>query len=117
YALNAIHMKYGVIIVVYRSDRPLELGDLSGNRFRIVVSDLPVEPEIVAKTVEETARALRIAGGFPSFFGIQRFGSVRPITHVVGRHLVRGEFREAVEAYVANPLEGADPESYGVRSG
>ena len=41
---------------------------------------------------------------------------MRPITHVVGRHLVRGEFREAVEAYVANPLEGENPESYEVRS-
>ncbi|TLZ92972.1 MAG: tRNA pseudouridine(13) synthase TruD [Methanobacteriota archaeon] len=115
-AVRGLQLKDVDILDAFRSDRPLELGDLAGNRFRIVVRDLPVEPEIAAKTVEETARALRIAGGFPSFFGIQRFGSVRPITHVVGRHLVRGEFREAVEAYVANPLEGEDPESYEVRS-
>ena len=115
-AVHGLQLKDVDILDAFRSDRPLELGDLAGNRFRIVVRDLPVEPEIAAKTVEETARALRIAGGFPSFFGIQRFGSVRPITHVVGRHLVRGEFREAVEAYVANPLEGEDPESYEVRS-
>ena len=115
-AVRGLRLKDVDILDAFRSDRPLELGDLAGNRFRIVVRDLPVEPEIAAKTVEETARALRIAGGFPSFFGIQRFGSVRPITHVVGRHLVRGEFREAVEAYVANPLEGEDPESYEVRS-
>jgi len=115
-AVHGLPLKDVEILDAFRSDRPLELGDLAGNRFRIVVRDLPVEPEIAAKTVEETARALRIAGGFPSFFGIQRFGSVRPITHVVGRHLVRGEFREAVEAYVANPLEGEDPESYEVRS-
>ena len=115
-AVRGLQLKDVDILDAFRSDRPLELGDLAGNRFRIVVRDLPVEPEIAAKTVEETARALRIAGGFPSFFGIQRFGSIRPITHVVGRHLVRGEFREAVEAYVANPLEGEDPESYEVRS-
>ena len=115
-AVRGLRLKDVDILDAFRSDRPLELGDLAGNRFRIVVRDLPVEPEIAAKTVEETARALRIAGGFPSFFGIQRFGSIRPITHVVGRHLVRGEFREAVEAYVANPLEGEDPESYEVRS-
>ncbi len=115
-AVHGLQLKDVDILDAFRSDRPLELGDLAGNRFRIVVRDLPVEPEIAAKAVEETARALRIAGGFPSFFGIQRFGSVRPITHVVGRHLVRGEFREAVEAYVANPLEGEDPESYEVRS-
>jgi len=46
-----------------------------------------------------------------------RFGSVRPITHVVGRHIVRGEFREAVHAYVANPIEGEGDASVAVREG
>jgi len=114
--VRGLHLKDVEVLDAFRSDRPLELGDLAGNRFRIVVRDLPVGRETAAKTVTETERAIRIAGGFPSFFGIQRFGSVRPITHVVGRHIVRGEFREAVEAYVANPLEGEDPESYEVRS-
>lgn len=104
------------VLDVYRSDRSLEIGDLRGNRFRIVVRDLAVPPERALLLVEETARQLRRLGGFPNFFGIQRFGTVRPITHIVGRHLVRGEFREAVLAYVANPLEGEDPESYGVRA-
>lgn len=115
-AIGGIRLKDVEVLDAFRADRPLELGDLAGNRFRIVVRDLPVESQVAAETVEETARSLRMAGGFPSFFGIQRFGSVRPITHVVGRHLVRGEFREAVGAYVANPLEGEDPESYEVRS-
>jgi tRNA pseudouridine13 synthase len=65
--------------------------------------------------VAATTQQLRGFGGFPNFFGIQRFGSVRPVTHEVGRHLVRGEFRQAVETYVANPIEGEDPESYEVR--
>src|SRR5437016_5254921 len=115
-AVRGLRLKDVDILDAFRSDRPLELGDLAGNRFRIVVRDLPVEPEIAAKTVEETARALRIAGGFPTFFGVQRFGSIRPITHVVGRHIVRGEFQEAVETYVANPLEGEGAESYEVRA-
>jgi len=115
-AVRGLHLKDVDVLDAFRSDRPLELGDLAGNRFRIVVRDLSVKPEIAATTVAETERALRMAGGFPSFFGIQRFGSVRPITHVVGRHIVRGRFREAVETYVANPLEGEDPESYEVRS-
>ncbi|HEY6148745.1 MAG TPA: tRNA pseudouridine(13) synthase TruD, partial [Thermoanaerobaculia bacterium] len=111
-----LHIKEVDILEVFRSDRPLEIGDLEGNRFRIVVRDLAVDPTTAGTTVEAIGRALRLARGFPSFFGIQRFGSVRPITHVVGRHIVRGEFREAVETYVANPIEGEDPESYEVRS-
>ncbi len=99
------------------TDRPLELGDLAGNRFRVVVRDLVVERETAVARCEETARQLRIEGGYPNFFGVQRFGSVRPITHVVGRHIVRGEFREAVLAYVANPIEGENPEAFAARTG
>ena len=115
-AVAGLHIKEVDILDVFRSDRPLEIGDLAGNRFRIIVRDLSVDPTTAESTVEETQRGLRLAQGFPSFFGIQRFGSVRPITHLVGRHIVRGEFREAVETYVANPIEGEDPESYEVRS-
>src|SRR5438093_878856 len=63
-----------------------------------------------------TGRRTGSFGGFPNFFGLQRFGSVRPITHIVGRHIVRGEFKEAVDTYVANPIEGEGPESYAVRA-
>jgi tRNA pseudouridine13 synthase len=51
----------------------------------------------------EGAHEARI--GVPNYFGHQRFGSRRPVTHVVGLHVVRGEWREAVLAYVGNPHE------------
>jgi len=115
-AVKGLGIKDVDVLDVYPSDRPLDLGDLRGNRFRVLVRDLAVTPEKAAVLVDETSRELRRYGGFPNFFGVQRFGSVRPITHVVGRHLVRGEFQEAVDAYVANPLDGESPESYGVRA-
>src|SRR6266540_2595435 len=115
-ALKALRLKDLEVVDVFRSDRGLEIGDLRGNRFNIVVRRLALPPEEAATTVAETARQLRVFGGFPNFFGVQRFGSVRPITHVVGRHIVRGEFREAVEAYAANPIEGENAESYEVRA-
>lgn len=103
------------VLDLYTSMKPLEIGDLLGNQFRIVVRDLAVRADVAAVSIEETSRELRVLGGFPNFFGVQRFGSVRPITHLVGRHIVRGEFQAAVETYVANPLAGEDPESYEVR--
>ncbi|MGI0148873.1 MAG: tRNA pseudouridine(13) synthase TruD, partial [Thermoplasmata archaeon] len=114
--VRALHMGDVEILDAYPSESPLELGDLAGNRFRIVVRDLAVEATKATVHVEEVERQLRQVGGFPSFFGVQRFGSVRPITHVVGRHIVRGEFENAVQAYVANPLEGEDSEAYEVRA-
>jgi tRNA pseudouridine13 synthase len=115
-AVRALRLGDVEVLDAYAADAPLELGDLTGNRFRLIVRELAAPPEAATRLVQETERELRHLGGFPNFFGMQRFGSIRPITHVVGRHIVRGEFEEAVNAYVANPMEGEDPESYGVRA-
>lgn len=48
--------------------------------------------------------------GVPNFFGQQRFGSRRPITHEVGLAIARGTWREAVLTYVGSPFE-TEPES------
>jgi tRNA pseudouridine13 synthase len=92
------------ILEAYRARRMIEIGDLIGNRFRITVAD--IEPGIdipgLCSAVKERLDAL---GGFPNFFGTQRFGSVRPITHLIGKDLVRGDFEGAVMRYIANPMD------------
>jgi len=100
----------------WTTNRRIEIGDLAGNRFRVVVRDLAVSPSDVGSILAAAAAELEVLGGFPNFFGIQRFGSIRPITHVVGRHIVRGEFKQAVDAYVANPIVGEDEEVFEART-
>ncbi|EJN60764.1 tRNA pseudouridine(13) synthase TruD [Halogranum rubrum] len=98
------------IEVLGRSGRGLQFGDLAGNAFTIRVHD-PDRPE----TVDDITDNLHaFAGsdehvGVPNYFGQQRFGSHRPVTHTVGLHVVRGEWREAVLAYVGHPAE-SEPE-------
>ncbi|MBC5793098.1 MAG: tRNA pseudouridine(13) synthase TruD [Nanohaloarchaea archaeon] len=79
------------------------LGNLSANRFEITVRQLmfPIEDlrNRSLKTVEE------LEGKFPNYFGRQRFGSARPITHQVGRHILKGNFEEAVWTYIAKPYD------------
>ena len=79
------------------------LGNLDANRFEIVLRDLNIPIEDIRN------RSLKIIdeldGKFPNYFGNQRFGSARPITHQVGRHILRGEFEEAVWTYIAKPYE------------
>ena len=43
--------------------------------------------------------------GVPNYFGQQRFGSRRPVTHVVGLAIARNDPREAVRLYAGNPAE------------
>lgn len=113
--VRGLRIKDVEVLETFTCGRGLEIGDLVGNAFRVVVRGLGLPEGAAAKAVQETTEQLTAFRGFPNFFGLQRFGSVRPVTHEVGRHLVRGEFREAVETYVANPIPGEDPESYDVR--
>jgi tRNA pseudouridine13 synthase len=107
-AVATLRLRDVEILDAYPTDRRLEIGDLLGNAFVVRLRDLALEAEAALRVAKATRDELLAVGGFPNFFGIQRFGSVRPITHVVGRCILRGAFREAVETYVARPLATED---------
>ncbi|MBN1677850.1 MAG: tRNA pseudouridine(13) synthase TruD [Candidatus Thermoplasmatota archaeon] len=103
-----------VVSDAYRSKKAITIGDLVGNSFTIRVADLRRDVDI-AGICAEVRQRLEAAGGFPNFFGVQRFGSIRPITHLIGKDLVRGDFEGAVMRYVANPMEDEDSEANDAR--
>jgi|YelNatPaOPRAMG01_1025707.scaffolds.fasta_scaffold08299_6 tRNA pseudouridine13 synthase len=78
-------------------DHPLGMGTHLENRFRIRVREC--DSLIFAGNCEK----VRIAGIVPNYYGPQRFGPMRPVTHLVGREIVRGNFREAVRIFVGFP--------------
>lgn len=86
-----------------RTHKMLRLGMHEGNRFKIRIRRVPGEMEEVKAHIDRAMGTLDHIGGFPNFFGIQRFGSVRPITHIVGKHLVHGNLEEAMITYVTAP--------------
>lgn len=53
--------------------------------------------------VSLTTSQIKLVGGVPNFFGIQRFGIQRPITHIVGRKFVEGDIKGAALEYIARP--------------
>jgi tRNA pseudouridine13 synthase len=40
---------------------------------------------------------------------------MRPITHIVGKYLVKGDFEKAVMSYIANPIRGENEDVYKAR--
>jgi len=110
------------IEVVGRAGRPILFGDLAGNEFEIVVrnTEAPDNTASVVADLRAFAGGERDDGGalpdgettvaVPNYFGQQRFGSRRPVTHEVGLAIVREEWKEAVLAYVGNPHE-REPEA------
>jgi len=78
---------------------PLNRSHLIGNSFHIKVREVERKenlPQLIKSIVEM---------GIPNYFGYQRFGSRRPITHLVGRALVKRRFDEAVNILLTYTTE------------
>jgi tRNA pseudouridine13 synthase len=82
----------------FRSNHMLRLGDLAGNRFII-----NIHTESEDNAIIEINNEMQELGGFPNFFSYQRFGSRRPITHIVGKYMLKRDFRSAVMEYLCDP--------------
>ena len=95
------------IRVLGRTNRAVGLGDLLGNRFRITIRELCC-PDPAARLAGITEEIVK-QRGVPNYFGVQRFGDIRPVTHKVGEALARGKIEEAVFIYLALPFPG-EPE-------
>jgi tRNA pseudouridine13 synthase len=104
--LERIRLRDVTLTVVGRSNRKVSLGDLWGNRFRIIVRQIAQPVDKLDTMVGLITSQIKAKGGVPNFFGIQRFGIQRPITHIVGRKLVQGDIKGAALEYIARPCPG-----------
>jgi tRNA pseudouridine13 synthase len=89
---------------------------LLGNNFTISIKNIEYSELAVAKLITETASSLDALGGIPNFFGHQRFGTTRPITHLVGKAIVEGDFEEAAMLFLAKPSVHEHPSSRRARA-
>lgn len=96
-----VHLKDTELKILGRSNKGLELGDLTGNEFIITVRDIDIDENELESRLSQTTASIKEQGGVPNFFGIQRFGALRPITHVVGESIVRNDIEKAALAYIA----------------
>lgn len=113
--IDSISLKDVEITDPYRGARGIQIGDLIGNSFTIKVRNCTMPMSEIPSVLEEDASIIRKAGGFPNYFGVQRFGAVRPVTHLVGERLVRGDFEGAVRTYICFTTPEEDPELRAIR--
>jgi len=76
---------------------------LQGNNFHVNIRGIIHPKSTIEKRITRTVEKLKNGGGIPNFFGHQRFGTTRPITHLVGKALVKGNFKKAVMLFLAKP--------------
>ena len=101
---------------IYPTDRSLVIGELKGNRFSLTIRGVKAEPGDTSTILLNNTRQLEEFGGFLNYFGAQRFGAVRPMTHQVGEFILRGQFQRAVWAYLASPGSGERQQDSGARA-
>jgi tRNA pseudouridine13 synthase len=88
---------------LYRSNRPITSEELVGNRFKISIRKIELQKKILRRRIDAIQTEILKEGGIPNFFGHQRFGTFRPITHIVGKSILIGDYRQAVLTYLLEP--------------
>jgi len=106
----------GVHLIPTRfSEEKISTKSLLGNQFDITVRSISHSSQETERMISETWREISSLGGVPNFFGHQRFGTIRPITHMVGRLLLKERFEEAAMLFLSEPSEHEDPHARDAR--
>ena len=78
------------VTFVKYSDKPIMLGGLDGNKFKIVVRD-----------IKEPLQPVRHV---PNYYDDQRFGGYRPNLHLVGKEVLKNNYEQAVKLLLLYPF-------------
>ena len=105
------------IEILGRTHQKIGFGNHKGNRFTIVARGCchpdgsPMTNSEAMDKIAEIELSMKEKLGpefFPNWIGPQRFGSGRPVTPVVGRHVISEDWEGAVMAYLS--MEGDEKE-------
>jgi tRNA pseudouridine13 synthase len=101
--LQKLKIKDITIVPKNYSNEILNSNSLLGNRFQITIRAIGHSVSTTQKKMHSIYEELSTLGGMPNFFGHQRFGTIRSITHQVGKALVLGDLEEAALTFLAQP--------------
>jgi tRNA pseudouridine13 synthase len=84
--------------------KPLSKKDMIGNKFTIKITDASSD----IKKFDEYEKIL-------NFYGYQRFGSTRPVTHLIGKSILQKNYEKAVNLLLSFTSEYDSPENSKLR--
>lgn len=114
------NIKNTEFLKVVRGQKKLRMGQLIGNKFKIIIRDIPFNDNIgslkeAGEIAEDVLKQLEVKG-VPNYFGWQRFGNPRSTTHLVGEALIQNDLKKAVDRYIGHPSDDESPDSYKARA-
>lgn len=84
-------------------DEKIDLGNLQGNKFTITIRNIDKDEKEIESILKDFAK--EIFEGIPNYFGEQRFGGIRKVTHEVGKLFIFGKIKDAVLLYLTKISE------------
>jgi len=84
---------------------------IQGNRFHITVRGIDQPVPVIEERTKNVQDEIESISGVPNFFGHQRFGTIRPNTHQVGKYLTRGDAEKAALVFLAEPSINEHPKA------
>lgn len=85
------------------SDKKIDLGMLKGNRFTVIIRKIELGESEIKKRVKKTMKEAE--KGIPNYFGAQRFGGIREVSHLVGKEIIKENFEKAAMLYLSKQCE------------
>ena len=95
---------------IHYTRNPVQIGDLWGNRFTILLRDITSKCESAIDVTSQLREKPLL-----NYFGVQRFGLARPNTHLVGKALIKRDFEDAVRVMLCTTSEYESEELTQVR--
>ena len=113
--IDKVNLKGITLKKIGYSNKAVYMGDLFGNRFNITIRNIDHSFEETKSYIDATYKEIK-EKGLVNFFGVQRFGINRPVTHIVGKEIVKGDFESAAMTYIAKPFPGESDDAREARS-
>lgn len=113
--LKKVHIKDIEVSPIGYVPNTLSTYYLLGNRFHIAIRNSELSDQNIRETTADTVEEMNQIGGAPNFFGHQRFGTTRAITHLVGKAIVKANLQDAAMIFLAQPSPYEHPSARQVR--
>lgn len=92
----------------------IELGDLQGNYFTIVVRDIALDEVEARARLNELFKEIE-EKGVANFFGVQRFQTTG-LSYEIGKAVLKKDFEKAVKLFLCSPRDREHGESVSARA-
>ncbi len=97
--LSNLNLKDIFIRDIAPTKKRVRIGSNRGNNFTITLRKIPPKKDLEQQVKQLLGKLKEV--GFPNYFGLQRFGTYRPNSHLISLNLLEGNYEKAVREFVS----------------